>query len=273
MAAARSRELVLVKMRLMWDLTVWLLRQSCWAISGLVRPCGDEGQDLGFALGEAVGQGARAGGGGRGRGGGGGQQRVVHAGIEHGQPGHGGLQGPGDVGAVGVLGHVAAGSGPERLEHVGVVDVGGEDHDGHLRVLGDQAAGGADAVQHRHVQVEQDRVRAVLGHLGDGLLAVGGRPDHLDAGQAAQQQDQALAHAGLVVGDDQAERGRGREGHDATRRTGGLAGASAGASGWASGWGPAASGSPAATIQWPSSAWATRVPFSSRSRSLMPVSP
>src|ERR1700744_6620708 len=38
MAAARSRDPVLAKIRLMWVLTVWLLRNSCAAISGLVSP-------------------------------------------------------------------------------------------------------------------------------------------------------------------------------------------------------------------------------------------
>ena len=38
MAAARSREPVLAKMRLMCVLTVWLLRKSCAAISELLRP-------------------------------------------------------------------------------------------------------------------------------------------------------------------------------------------------------------------------------------------
>ena len=38
MAAARSLDPVLAKIRLMWVLTVWLLRNSCAAISGLVSP-------------------------------------------------------------------------------------------------------------------------------------------------------------------------------------------------------------------------------------------
>src|ERR1700689_5337544 len=38
MAATRSRDPVLAKIRLMWVLTVWLLRNSRSAISGLVRP-------------------------------------------------------------------------------------------------------------------------------------------------------------------------------------------------------------------------------------------
>ena len=134
-------------------------------------------------------------------------------------------------------------------------------------MLGDQAAGGADAVQYGHVQVEQDGVGVMRGHLGQRLLTVGGRPDHLDAGQAAQQQDQALAHAGLVVGDDHAERGRGLGGHDAS------AGAGCSTSAGGTDGDDVGSGSPAATTQCPSWGPVTSVPFSSRRRSRIPVSP
>jgi len=51
------------------------------------------------------------------------------------------------------------------------------------------------------VQVEQDRVGLLLGHQGQRLLAVRGGADHVDAGQSAEQEHQALADAGLVVGD------------------------------------------------------------------------
>ncbi len=51
-----------------------------------------------------------------------------------------------------------------------VIGVGGEHDDGDAWVLGGQPAGGADAVQDRHVQVEQDRVGLVLGHELQGLL-------------------------------------------------------------------------------------------------------
>jgi hypothetical protein len=69
-----------------------------------------------------------------------------------------------------------------------------------------QPADDADPVQHRHPQIEQDRVRLVLGHQLQRLLAIGGRPDHVDIGQPAEQQDQALAHAGLVISDNHAQR-------------------------------------------------------------------
>ena len=103
------------------------------------------------------------------------------------------------------------------------------------------------------MQIEQDRVGLLLGHQGQRLFAVRGGADHLDAGQAAEQQDQSLADAGLVVGDDDPQR---------------LVGAHRVTSSSA-----AASGSSAITVHSPSPASASSVPFSNRSRSRMPVSP
>ena len=66
------------------------------------------------------------------------------------------------------------------------------------------------------MQVEQDRVGVVLGHEVQGLLPVRGGADHLDVGYRVEQQDEALAHAGLIIGDDEAQRRpRRRGGHEA----------------------------------------------------------
>ena len=140
-----------------------------------------------------------------------------------------------------------------------------------------EAAGGADAVKHGHVQVEQDRVGLVLGHQVERLLAVGGGADHVDAGQPAEQQDQTLADAGLVVGDDDAQRPgrRSSGGHRAVipgePGKAGEAGEDAETGSAAMSWD--ASGSWAATAHSPSRGPASSVPFSSSRRSRMPVSP
>ena len=140
-------------------------------------------------------------------------------------------------------------------------------------MLGDEAAGGADAVEHGHVQVEQDRVGLVLGHQRQGLLAVGGGADHVDAGQPAEQQDQALADAGLVVGDDDAQRTVGGHRAAGRRAAGHRAAAPGGAGGDPAFMSTDASGSSAVTAHSASRGPASRVPFSSRRRSRMPVSP
>jgi len=125
-------------------------------------------------------------------------------------------------------------------------------------MLGRQPAGSGDAVKHRHVQVEEDGVGLVLGHKLKRLLPVRGGADHVDAGQPAEQQDEALADAGLVVGDHHAQRRRpveptdpadpaepadpadpARYGHDVT---------SCGWSAQASAWSAEASGSSAVTV-------------------------
>jgi hypothetical protein len=47
--------------------------------------------------------------------------------------------------------------------------------------------GGLDAVYHRHVEVEENRVGLVLGNEVDGLPAVGGGGDDLDVGEKPEQ--------------------------------------------------------------------------------------
>ena len=47
---------------------------------------------------------------------------------------------------------------------------------------------------------------ALLGDEPDGLLAVGRGGDDLDLGERAEQDHESLTHAGLVVGDDDAQR-------------------------------------------------------------------
>ena len=71
---------------------------------------------------------------------------------------------------------------------------------------GANPAGGTDAVTARHAQVGEQDVRGVLGDHRDGLVAVAGRADDLDAGQQPQQGDQPVADDRLVVGEHHAQR-------------------------------------------------------------------
>ena len=103
------------------------------------------------------------------------------------------------------------------------------------------------------MQIEQDRIGLVFSHQFQRLFAVRGGAHHVDAGQAAEQQDQALADAGLVVGDDDPQRLVGS--HRAIPSS------------------AAASGSSAVTVQSFSFGPTRSVPSSNRSRSRMPVSP
>jgi hypothetical protein len=80
----------------------------------------------------------------------------------------------------------------QSVEDGTVVGIGGEHDDGDIGVLGGQPAGGADAVQDGHVQVEQDRIGLMLGHELQRLLPVRGGANHLDVGEATEQQHKAL---------------------------------------------------------------------------------
>jgi hypothetical protein len=62
-----------------------------------------------------------------------------------------------------------------------------------------------DAVQGRHVQIHNDRVRLQGFGLSDGLFAVGDFPDYFKIRLAVEQADKAFAHHGVVVGNDQTE--------------------------------------------------------------------
>jgi hypothetical protein len=58
----------------------------------------------------------------------------------------------------------------------------GEDHDAHAGqpLVRDDLPGRLEAVEHRHLDVRQGDVGAVLGGQGHRLLPVGGFGDHLD---------------------------------------------------------------------------------------------
>ncbi len=107
----------------------------------------------------------------------------------------------GDLTAVRVLGQVAAGPRLQRGDDRFVVGVGREQDDCDLRMLASQPLGRADAVEHWHVEVQQDRVGLVPGDCGDRLFAVGDGGDHLDVGDHVEHHLQSLAYDGLVVGD------------------------------------------------------------------------
>jgi hypothetical protein len=79
---------------------------------------------------------------------------------------------------------------------------GGDDHDrdGLLDVRARQESGGLDPVQVRHSDVEEAHVRTQFPSERDGLASIGGRPDDVDAGMAAQDRGQTRPEGDLIVG-------------------------------------------------------------------------
>ncbi len=142
----------------------------------------------------------------------------------------------------GVLGQVAAGAGPQRVDDGAVISVGGEHEHLDVRVVFSEETGGLDAVAAGHAQVHQYDIWVLLGRQRQGLCAVGGQADDLDAFEQPQQSAESLADYALVVGEEHAN-GLGHAGtHSSTRNPLPV--------------GPA-----------------VRAPPSSSARSLMPVSP
>jgi hypothetical protein len=141
----------------------------------------------------------------------GGQQRVA----AHDDPQR--LQQPGWLG---VFEQEPAGAGPQRGEDVFVEAEVGEDHDAHAfqpRVRGD-LPGGLEAVQHRHLNVHQRDVRAVLGGQPHRLQPVGGLGGHLDVVFGVQQRADAAADQRLVISQQHPDHDGARAGSSARTR-------------------------------------------------------
>ena len=104
------------------------------------------------------------------------------------------------------LGHEVDRALGERVDGAGAVRGGeGRHHDDRdrLGLAGAQRAQHAEAVEARHVQVERQRVGAVLVAGGERLVTVGRRGDHVEA-LASQGVGEDPAHEPRVVGDDDA---------------------------------------------------------------------
>ena len=97
-----------------------------------------------------------------------------------------------------VLGHVADRPRPQGLPNLDAVGVGAQHHHGGPGQRRMDAAGGLDPVEGGHLQVHEHHVG--LQGLGHRLQAVGGLADHLQVGLGGQEQAQAGADHGVVVG-------------------------------------------------------------------------
>ena len=113
----------------------------------------------------------------------------------------------------GVLQQEAARAGLEGVEEV-VVAVEGRHDDDVPEVVGDEVAGGLDAVHPRHLDVHQHDVGAGRAGPFDRLEAVGGLADDLDVVLDREDHREARPHHGVVV--DEQDRQRALH-HDAPR--------------------------------------------------------
>ena len=161
---------------------------------------GDEGEDFAFAFGEAVEAvlGFAFGG----------ALDVVgedvagDGGGEVGFAGGGGADAFDEVFGGGVFEDVAAAAGAEDFVEVGVVVVHGEgdDADGGEEVV--DASGGGDAVEFGHADVHHDDVGLELFGKGDGFEAVFGFADDFEVGFGVEEEADAAADDGVVVGEE-----------------------------------------------------------------------
>ena len=106
----------------------------------------------------------------------------------------------------GGLEHVAVGPGLEKGEHVGVIVVGGEDEHPHLGKAVLDLARSLHAGHRRHADIEHRHVRTVFFDQAQRLCAIVRLSDHRDVTGLLQELADALAHDGVVVGQDDADR-------------------------------------------------------------------
>ena len=118
------------------------------------------------------------------------------------------------LGRLGVFQQEPARARPQRGEYVLVEAEVGEDHDAHgvHPPVRDDLPGGFEAVQHRHLDVYQRDVRAVLGGQRHGLLSVGGLRDHLDVVFGVEQRPDTAPDQRLVVCQQNPDHDRARTG-------------------------------------------------------------
>ena len=119
--------------------------------------------------------------------------------VEHGLPGGGRAHRQGDLLAPRILGEEAERPCFERAHDAGVIGEGREDHDLHGGKFGRQAAGRRHPVDVGHAQVHQHHLGREAAGQFDGLVAVGGQADHLEARLGVEHGGQRLAHGPLVV--------------------------------------------------------------------------
>jgi len=84
-----------------------------------------------------------------------------------------------------------------------------------MPLVRDDLPGGLDPVKHRHLDVHQRDVRAVLGGQRDRLLPVGGLGDHLDVILRLQQRPDTAADQRLVVSEQDPDHAGARAGSSA----------------------------------------------------------
>ena len=92
--------------------------------------------------------------------------------------------------------------GLEGLDRVLVV---GRDEHGHRHQFRLDLAQHAEAVQHRHLDVEEHQVRRLGVNQVEGLAAVAGDADHLDVGLPLQKLQQPAPGGAFVIDDERAD--------------------------------------------------------------------
>jgi len=109
------------------------------------------------------------------------------------------------------LDQIAAGTGTHGGEEGLVVVEHREHDDGDPRRRRPELTDRVEAGRPRHPQIHEDDVSLLRDGDPDGIAAVRGLTDHLDALDAGQRRSQPVAEDGVIVGDDDAQAHAGSE--------------------------------------------------------------
>ena len=126
-------------------------------------------------------------------------------GIQHLAPGRRGLDRAHQVIGIGALEEIAVRTRAQQGEDVGIILVRGQDQHAHVRERGLDLAGGLDAGDARHLDIEHRDVGMVLADEPERLPAVAGLGHDGDLGVFFQELADAFADDGVVVGKDDAD--------------------------------------------------------------------
>jgi hypothetical protein len=132
------------------------------------------------------------------------QQPSRHIGGDQRVPVGSGVHGLHEQVRPGVLEQEAASAGAQGAEDVLIQVERGDDHDRHRvgHVGTRQPPGHLDPVEPGHPDVDEQHVRTQPGGHLDGLYAVRGLPDDVDAGLGTEDHHQPGPHQVLVIGHD-----------------------------------------------------------------------
>jgi len=133
-----------------------------------------------------------------------GHQPAGYGGLQHNSSLGDGQHGVDEFVVMNILEQVSGGPGSDRLEHVLVVVVDGEDEDVDIRPPRLDLPGGLNTAQTRQAKVHQDHVWPELASEAYRISAIGGLAHDLDLSTVLQDLASSPTNEGVIINDENA---------------------------------------------------------------------